>query len=219
MLFDLEIQVYLDALWETAYMTLVSTLFVFVLGLLWGAFLYGTDQHGLWENRTVYKIVSVITSALRSVPFLILIVLLIPVTRVLVGTILGPTAALPALILGATPFYARIVEIALHETGNDLKETGLSFGATKLQVLFRILIPESLPALIRGITVTAIAITGYTSIAGAIGAGGLGNLAYLYGYARNRILVTVASTVLIALLILALQVIGDLLVKKLSKTS
>jgi D-methionine transport system permease protein len=214
MLFDLKIQVYLDALFETAYMTLVSTIFVFFLGLIWGSLLYTIDKSGLWEQKTIYKIISVITSALRSIPFLILIVLLIPVTRTIVGTILGPTAALPALILGATPFYARLVEIALHETGTDLKETGLSFGATKMQVLIRILIPESLPALIRGITVTAIAITGYTSIAGAIGAGGLGNLAYLYGYARNRLHVTIIATVLIALFILLLQVICVIFVKK-----
>lgn len=213
MLFDLEITVYLEALWETTYMTIVSTLFVFLLGLIWGSFLYAFDDNGLWENKTFYRILSIVTSALRSVPFLILIVLLIPFTRILVGTILGPTAALPALIIGATPFYARIVEIALHETGTDLKETGLSFGATKRQVLLRIIIPESYPALLRGITVTSIAITGYTSIAGAIGAGGLGNLAYLYGYARNRIEVTIIATILIALLILLIQIIGDLFVK------
>lgn len=197
-------------------MTLMSTLFVFVFGLLWGALLYSTDKDGLWENRHIYKFLSIVTSALRSIPFLILIVLLIPFTRVIVGTILGPTAALPALVIGATPFYARLVEIALHETGADLKETGLSFGATKAQVLWRILIPESLPALIRGITVTAIAITGYTSIAGAIGAGGLGNLAYLYGYARNRIWVTVMATLLIALFILIIQIVGDFIAKKLT---
>lgn len=214
MLFELEYQVYIDALLETVYMTLLSTLFVFILGLIWGSLLYSTDEDGLWENKTIYKIISIITSFLRSIPFLILIVLLIPVTRILLGTILGPSAALPALIIGASPFYARLVEIALHETGSDLKEAGLSFGASKLQVLYKILIPESLPALIRGITVTAIAITGYTSIAGAIGAGGLGNLAYLYGYARNRIYVTITSTLLIALFILLLQIIGDLIAKK-----
>jgi D-methionine transport system permease protein len=197
-------------------MTITSTIFVFFLGLIWGALLYITDESGLWENKKIYKILSFLTSTLRSIPFLILIVLLIPFTRSLLGTILGPTAALPALILGATPFYARIVEIALNETGKELKEMGLSFGATKTQVLVKIIIPESLPALIRGITVTAIAIAGYTSIAGAIGAGGLGNLAYLYGYARNRILVTITSTVLIAFLILMIQVIGDVLVKKIT---
>lgn len=217
MLFDLEISTYLKALYETVYMTLISSIFVFLLGLILGSLLYVTDRNGLWKNNKVYKILSVITSTLRSIPFLILIVLLIPFTRAIVGTILGPTAALPALIIGATPFYARLVEIALNETGKELKETGLSFGATKFQVLVRILIPESMPALIRGITVTTIAIAGYTSIAGSIGAGGLGNLAYLYGFARNRMHITVISTVLIALFILAIQVIGDIFVKKTTK--
>lgn len=218
MLFDLEVHVYIDALIETMYMTLFSTLFVFIVGLIWGALLYTTDTSGLWENTLIHKLLSILTSTLRSIPFLILIVLLIPITRVLLGTILGPSAAMPALIIGASPFYARLVEIALHETGSDLKETGLSFGANKHQVLLRIIIPESLPALIRGITVTAIAITGYTSIAGAIGAGGLGNLAYLYGYARNRTGVTVTATLMIILFILTIQIIGDILVKKTKKT-
>lgn len=217
MLFDLEISVYLEALYDTVYMTIISSIFVFIFGLILGALLYSTDKNGLWENKIVNNVLSITTSGLRSIPFLILIVLLIPFTRIIIGTILGPTAALPALIIGATPFYARLVEIALNETGEDLKETGLSFGATKFQVLAKILIPESLPALLRGITVTAIAITGYTSIAGAIGAGGLGNLAYLYGYARNRLNVTIIATVLIALFILIIQIIGDQAVKKTSK--
>lgn len=214
MLFDLEIEVYVKAFWETSYMTFASSVFVFIISLFWGAILYSTDKNGLWENPTIYKLLSMITSSLRSIPFLILIVLLIPFTRTLVGTILGPTAALPALVISAAPFYARIVEIALHETGSELKEVGLSFGATKSAVLVHILIPESLPALIRGITVTAIAIAGYTSIAGAIGAGGLGQLAYLYGYARNRINITITATLLIALLILLIQLAGDILVRK-----
>ncbi len=217
MLFDLEYNVYIEALLDTVYMTFISSIFVFIFGLLFGSLLYATDDSGLWENKTIHSILSFMTSVLRSIPFLILIVLLIPFTRTLIGTILGPSAALPALIIGATPFYARLVEMALHETGNDLKETGLSFGATKLQVLIKILIPESLPALIRGITVTAITIAGYTSIAGAIGAGGLGNLAYLYGYARNKFGVTITATLLIALLILSIQLIGDFTVKKLQK--
>jgi D-methionine transport system permease protein len=214
MLFDLELKVYINAMYETTFMTMTSTVFVFIFGLIWGAILYTTATDGLWENKVINRSLSLATSILRSIPFLILIVLLIPFTRVIVGTILGPSAALPALIIGATPFYARLVEISLHEAGKDLKETGLSFGATKAQVLVRIIIPESLPGLIRGITVTSIAITGYTSIAGAIGAGGLGNLAYLYGYARNRIHVTIIATLLIALLILLIQLVGDLLIKK-----
>ncbi len=214
MLFDLEINVYIEALWQTVYMTIASTSLVFIIGLIWGSLLYTTDEGGLWEHKLIYKIISIITSTLRSIPFLILIVLLIPFTRVIIGTMLGPSAALPALVIGASPFYARLVEIALHEKGKHLKEAGLSFGATKYQVLTKILIFESIPALIRGITVTAIAITGYTSIAGAIGAGGLGNLAYLYGYARNRMNITIVATLMIVIFILVIQLVGDFFVKK-----
>ncbi|MDD3128747.1 MAG: ABC transporter permease [Candidatus Izemoplasmatales bacterium] len=216
MLFNLEISEYLKALLDTLYMTILSTVFVFIFGLILGSILYVTDKDGLWENKTIYKTLSIITSSLRSIPFLILIVLLIPFTRIIIGTILGPTAALPALIIGATPFYARLVENSLHEIGKTLQETGLSFGAKKSKVLTKIIIPEALPSLLRGITVTSIAITGYTSIAGAIGAGGLGNLAYLYGYARNKIGVTIIATLLIVLLILLIQLIGDMVVKKIT---
>ncbi len=212
----IDYRTYLEAFNETLYMTALSTLIVLVLGLILGIALYVTSQEGLIPNRFVYSVLSVVTSIGRSIPFLILIVLLLPVTRMLVGTILGPSAAIPALVIGATPFYARLVELALFEKGKALKETGISFGATNLTIIMKILIPESKASLVRGITVTAIAITGYTSIAGAIGAGGLGNLAYLYGYARNRQQVTIIATVLIVALILVIQLIGDLTVKKLT---
>lgn len=212
----IDFETYLNAFNETLYMTALSTLFVFVFGLLLGIALYTTSKDGLFPNQIIYSILSVITSIGRSIPFLILIVLLIPITRLLVGTILGPSAAIPALVIGATPFYARLVELALFDKGKDLKETGLSFGASHTTIITKILIPESKASLIRGITVTAIAITGYTSIAGAIGAGGLGNLAYLYGYARNQQDVTIIATILIVVLILAIQALGDITIKKLT---
>lgn len=207
---------YLKAFIETFYMTALSTIFVFILGLILGIYLYITSQEGLTPNRPVHLTLSIITSMGRSIPFLILIVLLIPFTRLLVGTILGPNAAIPALVVGASPFYARLVELALHEKGKDLKETGASLGATNTSIILKIMLPEAKAGLIRGITVTAIAIAGYTSIAGAIGAGGLGNLAYLYGYARNQQLVTIISTLLIIFIILMIQFIGDISIKKLT---
>ncbi len=209
---------YLQAFNETLYMTLMSTAFVGIIGLGLGVMLFSSAQEGLKPNKTLYSALSIITSVGRSIPFLILIVLLIPVTRIIVGSILGPSAAIPALVVGGVPFYARLVELALFEKGHDLKETGRAFGLSDIKIITKILIPESLPALIRGLTVTAIALAGYTAIAGAIGAGGLGNLAYLYGYSRNRPMVTWISTMLIVGLILTIQLIGDLLVKKLSKT-
>lgn len=214
---DVELSVINEALLETVYMSLTATFFVFILGLGLGICLFIFDENGLVENKLIYSFLSMFTSLFRSIPFLILIVLLIPFTKIIIGSILGPTAALPALIIGATPFYARLVEISLNERGKYLIETGKAFGATNKQIIFKILIGESLPGIIRGITVTAILITGYTSIAGAIGAGGLGNLAYLYGYARNRINITLIATFEIVLLILIIQFTGDKIVKKLTK--
>ncbi len=209
---------YIQAFNETLYMTFASTVFVGLFGLALGVMLFVYAKGGLRPNKRIYSVLSVLTSIGRSIPFLILIVLLIPVTRIIVGTILGPSAAVPALVVGGIPFYARLVELALFEKGHDLKETGRAFGLTDTRIIIKILIPESLPSLVRGLTVTAIALAGFTSIAGAIGAGGLGDLAYLYGYSRNRPQVTWVATVLIVALILAIQLTGDLTVKKLKKT-
>ncbi|PAT02377.1 hypothetical protein CI105_02445 [Candidatus Izimaplasma bacterium ZiA1] len=214
---DLELDLFLKALYETVYMSFIATIFVCFFGLLLGIFLYLTSENGMLKNKYAYLSLSFFTSLGRSIPFLILIVLLIPFTRLILGTILGPSAALPALIIGATPFYGRIVELSLHEKGKELVETGLSFGANTFNIVLKILIPESLPSLIRGLTVTTITIISYTSIAGAIGAGGLGNLAYLYGYARNKIEITIIATFLIVILIIFVQLIGDITSKKLSK--
>ncbi len=215
---NIDFEMFNKALYETIYMSLLSTVFVFIFGLILGILLFATDEKGLVPNRIIYNCLSVFTSLFRSIPFLILIVLLIPFTKIIIGTILGPSAALPALIIGATPFYARLVELSLNEKGEHLVETGRAFGASNFQIITRVLLKESLPGIVRGITVTAILITGYTSIAGAIGAGGLGNLAYLYGFARNRMDITVLATIEIIVIILLLQFTGDRIVKKLNKT-
>ncbi len=215
---DIDLKMFNDALGETIYMSLLSTLFVFVFGIILGILLFVSDEKGLKPNRMIYQVLSVFTSLFRSIPFMILIVLLIPFTKIIIGSILGPSAALPALIIGATPFYARLVELSLNEKSEHLIETGKAFGASSIQIITKVIIPEALPGIVRGITVTAILITGYTSIAGAIGAGGLGNLAYLYGYARNRMDITILATIEIVLLILIIQFLGDMIVKKIQKT-
>lgn len=208
---------FVSAFLDTIYMSFLSSLFVFIFGLCLGILLFNTNDKGLSPNKYIYQALSITISLLRSIPFLILIVLLIPFTRILIGTILGPSAALPALVIGATPFYARLVELALNEKGIELIETGKAFGATKFQIITKIVLPESKIAIIRGITTTMIMITGYTSIAGAIGAGGLGNLAYLYGFARNRIDVTILATIGIVFIILLIQLVSDITIKKLQK--
>ncbi len=143
--------------------------------------------------------------------------MLIPFTKFLLGTIRGPEAALPALIIGAAPFYGRMVLIALQEIDKGVIEAAKSMGAKTRTIIFKVLLPESMPALISGITVTAIALVGYTAMAGIIGAGGLGTLAYLDGFQRSREDVTLVATILILIVVFIIQFIGDIAVKKLDK--
>jgi len=210
-----------DQLWEatieTLYMTSISVLTTFILGIVLGLLLFLTDKGNLWENRTVNVIIAAFVNIFRSIPFIILIVLLIPFTKLLVGTMLGANAALPALIIGAAPFYARMVEIALREIDKGVIEASQSMGATHGRIIFKVLIPESLPALISGLTVTAISLVSFTAMAGVIGAGGLGHFAYLEGFQRNRPIVTLVATVAILILVFIIQFIGDYFTKRTDK--
>src|SRR5699024_6806341 len=185
-----------EATYETFYMTIISVAATFVLGLLLGLLLYLTDKDGIWENKILNFITATFVNVFRAIPFIILILLLFPLTRLLIGTIRGPNAALPALILGAAPFYGRLVEIALKEVDKGVIEAAKAMGSTTKRIIFKVLIPESMPALISGITVTAIALIGYTAMAGAIGAGGLGSYAYYAGFQRRIFEIVLVCTVI-----------------------
>ena len=210
-----------DQLWaatlETLYMTALSGVATFVLGIVLGLALFLTARGGLFHNRTVYRVISIVVNVFRSIPFIILIVLLIPFTKTIVGTILGANAALPALIVGAAPFYARLVEIALREVDKGVIEATRSMGARLSTLVFRVLLPESSPALVSGITVTLIALVSYSAMAGVIGAGGLGNLAYLEGFQRNHGDVTLVATVTILIIVFIIQFCGDVITSLLDK--
>ena len=210
-----------DQLWsatqETLYMTALSGVATFVLGIVLGLALFLTARGGLFQNRTVYSVISIVVNVFRSIPFIILIVLLIPFTKTIVGTILGANAALPALIVGAAPFYARLVEIALREVDKGVIEATRSMGARLSTLVFRVLLPESSPALVSGITVTLIALVSYSAMAGVIGAGGLGNLAYLEGFQRNHGDVTLVATVTILIIVFIIQFVGDAITSLLDK--
>ncbi|TCI80899.1 ABC transporter permease [Exiguobacterium sp. SH0S1] len=212
-------QVMLEQTWETLYMTLVAGAATFVIGLALGMLLYVTNEPLMMKNRPIYTIISAVVNVFRSIPFIILIILLIPFTLLLVGTMLGSTAALPALIIGAAPFYARMVELALREVDRGVIEAAESMGATKWQIVYKVLFPESLPAIVSGITVTIVAIVGYTAMAGVVGGGGLGNLAFLEGFQRSQSDVTFVATVLILVIVFVVQFIGDRLVSKIDKRS
>lgn len=208
-------------MWEetksTLYMTGISVLATFILGTILGLILFLTAKGNMWESKPINAVISTIVNIFRSIPFIILIVLLIPFTTFLVGTMIGENAAMPALIIGAAPFYARMVEIGLREIDKGVIEAAKSMGATTGTIIWKVLLPESMPALISGITVTAIALVGYTAMAGAIGAGGLGSLAYNYGFQRNQNDVTFVATVIILIIVFVIQLIGDFITSKLDK--
>ncbi|KYD07700.1 ABC transporter permease [Geobacillus sp. 44B] len=210
-----------DMIWaatvETLYMTGVAVVATFILGTILGLLLFLTSKGNLWENRLVNMIIAAIVNVFRSIPFIILIILLIPFTKFVVGTMLGANAALPALIIGAAPFYARMVEIALREIDKGVIEAAKAMGASTATIIWKVLLPESLPALVSGITVTAIALVGYTAMAGVVGAGGLGNLAYLEGFQRSHNDVTFVATVLVLVIVFVIQFIGDFVTSKIDK--
>lgn len=202
------------ASWETVAMLLGSLVLSVILGLPVGVWLSVTSPTGLAPNRFTYGLLSLIVNVLRSIPFVILFILLIPVTLALVGTSLGVRGAIPPLVLGAAPFFARLVETALREVEHAVVEATQALGASKRQIIVHTLLPEAMPGLIAAITMTAIALVSYTAMAGVVGAGGLGDLAVRYGYQRFQTDVMVVTVALIVVLVQGLQMLGDGLVAR-----
>ncbi|CDH31778.1 methionine ABC transporter permease MetI [Xenorhabdus bovienii] len=199
--------------WETLVMTFVSGFFGFVIGLPAGVLLYVTRPGQIIENGALYRILSALVNITRSIPFIILLVWMIPFTRLIVGTSIGLQAAIVPLTVGAAPFIARMVENALLEIPSGLIEAARAMGATPLQIVKKILLPEALPGLINAATITLITLVGYSAMGGAVGAGGLGQIGYQYGYIGYN--ATVMNTVLALLVILVflIQLSGDRLAK------
>lgn len=202
---------------ETLFMTFFSLLIAVVLGFGLGIILYVTKDDGLYPNKIINRILDFIVNLLRAVPFIILIIILLPVTIFLVGTMLGAKAALPALIISSAPFYARMCMIALSEVDKGTIEASKAMGASHLQIITKVLIPEAKPALISSITVMGISLVGCTAMAGCIGAGGLGNVAYMYGYARQNMVVMYTATFFVLVIVFIIQGIGDYVVKRIDK--
>lgn len=196
---------------ETFGMLLVSGLITIVVGLFLGLALVTTGARGQHRNRVVYEVLSQVVNIGRSMPFIILMVALIPLTRILVGTSLGWGAACVPLTIGAIPFYARLVETAINDVDHGKVEAALMMGASGTQITWGVLVREALPTLIQSATVTIITLLGYTAMAGTVGGGGLGDLAIQHGYRRNDTDVMVIVVVLIVLIVGAIQVMGDML--------
>lgn len=206
-----------QATWETLYMTAVSMVFVILLGLAIGLLLFTLGRSKGKVMTFFYQLLSVISNICRSIPFIILIILLIPVTRSILGTFLGPTAAIFALVISAAPFFGRLVEIALREVDEGVIEAAHAMGSKPSQIVRKVLIPESLPALISGATVTTITMIGFTAMAGAINAGGLGEVAYQDGFMRNNLTITLVATIIILIIVFIIQGLGDSLVAVVDK--
>lgn len=202
-----------QATWETLAMTGFSLLFTILLGLPLGILLFITGKRQLLEQRGIYRVLSLIVNVLRSVPFLILLIVMIPVTVLLVGTSLGVLGAIPPLVLGTAPFFARLVENVLREIDRGVVEACQAMGASKRQIIFGALLPEALPGLIAATTVTAIALMSYAAMSGVIGGGGLGDLAIRFGYQRFQTEVMVTTVAVLVVLVQVLQFSGDRLVQ------
>ncbi|MGH7026231.1 methionine ABC transporter permease [Brevundimonas sp.] len=193
-----------------------SLVLTVILGVPLGVLLYLSGKGRLAANPMLNAVLSLIVNVLRSVPFIILLIVMLPVTVLLVGTSLGVAGAIPPLVVGAAPFYARLVETALREVDKGVVEATQAMGGSTFQIVTRALLPEALPGIIAGATVTAIALVSYTAMAGVVGAGGLGDLAVRFGYQRFQTDVMVVTVVLLLILVQILQMIGDRLVAKVS---
>jgi D-methionine transport system permease protein len=206
----------LQATGETLYMTLLASIVAIVVGIPLGVILFLTRKDQLLDQRFLNLALGFVVNIGRSIPFIILMVAIIPFTRLLVGTSIGTTAAVVPLAIAAIPFLARIVEGALLEVASGLIEAALAMGATYKQIVTKVLLPEAMPGIINGITITVITLIGYSAMAGAIGGGGLGDLAIRYGYQRFEISVMIETIVILVVLVQLVQMCGDFFVRRLS---
>ena len=204
-----------EALLQTLYMIIVPTIVATILGFIMAVILVVTKPRGLKPNKTVYSILGFIVNMVRSFPFIILLIALIPFTRFIVGTSIGETAAIVPITIGATPFIARVIETALNEVDEGLIEAAKSFGATNLQIIFKVIVKEAMPSIVSGITLSIISILGCTAMAGTVGAGGLGKVAIVYGHQRFDTSVMVYVVVTLIIMVQIIQSAGDLAYKKL----
>lgn len=207
----------LKGIQETLYMTLLSTLMGYVIGLPMGVLLAVSDKEGLKPNRVLYRILDVIANIVRSIPFLILLILLIPFTRMIVGKSYGSTATVVPLVIAAGPFIARMVESSLKEVDEGVIEAARSMGASNLRIIMKVLLVEARTSLINGATIAVGTILGYSAMAGTIGGGGLGDIAIRYGYHRYQADIMIVTVVLLVILVQIFQMIGTTLANRLDK--
>ena len=211
------ISLLLDNTWISIYMTLISTLIAYAIGLPLGVILVVTAPGGLRPSKTLYKILDFVVNIVRSVPFLILLITIMPLTKLIVGKSYGPAATIVPLALAAAPFVARLGESSLLEVDHGVIEAAQSMGAGLFTIIFKVLLAEARTSLIVGATIALGTILGYSAMAGVVGGGGLGNIAIQYGYYRNQLNVMYAAVIILVVIVQVLQIIGTRLSKKLDK--
>jgi len=209
------LELFASSLWETVLMVGISGTFAALIGIPLGVYLRLTDRGGVLESRVANRVVGGVVNAVRSTPFIILLVAVIPLTRLITGSSIGTAAAVVPLTLAAGPFLARLVEASLREVDPGLVEAAQAMGASTRQSVFKVLLPEALPSIVAGLTVTFVSLTGYSAMAGAVGGGGLGDLGIRYGYQRFLPEVMLAVVVILILFVQTVQSLGDSLVHRL----
>ena len=207
-------EIYVRSIMETLTMLWWSGVISFMLGLLLGVVITVTQKGGIMENAPVYQVLDKLINFFRSIPFIVLLAGLIPLTRYLMGTAIGVKGAIVPLIFGTVPFFARQIESALAELDGGIIESAMSMGSSPLEIIFRVYLKESIASIARATTITTIALIGLTAMAGAVGAGGLGDFAIRYGHQRNQIDVTYVTVLTLVLLVSIIQITGNLIAKK-----
>jgi len=210
------LELFADSLWETLLMVAISGLAGAAVGIPLGVLLRLTDRGGVLQNAGVNRVVGGIVNAVRSTPFIILLVAIIPFTRLVTGSSIGTAAAVVPLTVAAAPFIARLVEASLREVDQGLVEAAQAMGASTWQIVFKVLLPEALPGIVAGFTITLVSLTGYSAMAGAIGGGGLGDLGIRYGYQRFLPEIMLAVVIVLIAFVQAVQSLGDWAVRRLS---
>ena len=213
---EMMLELFATSLWETVIMVGASGILGALVGIPLGVFLRLTDKGGILQNAPDNTVVGGIVNAVRSTPFIILLVAIIPFTRFITGSSIGTWAAVVPLTIAAAPFVARLVETALREVDNGLVEAAQSMGATTGQIVWKVLLPEALPGIVAGLTISFVSLTGYSAMAGAIGGGGLGDLGIRYGYQRFLPDIMLAVVVILIFFVQAIQSLGDWAVRRLS---
>ncbi len=201
------------ALLETLYMSFTATFLAFLIALIPAIILTVTDKGGLWENKSIYSVLDFIINILRSFPFLVLIVVLSPFTKYLIGISIGTTATIVPLTIGIAPYLAKMIESAFKEIDPAIIEAARSYGASKAQIIFKVMFSEALPSIISGITLILIIVIGFSAMAGTVGGGGLGDVAIRYGYERFRTDIMIQTVVILIVLVQIIQFLGNILYK------